>query len=149
MEPTQPTPPPPAALPFDPTPRPARSGCPKPVVIGCLGLLVLAGLGLVALLFYASSHIGQLLQLSLNQSEAAVFSQMPRDVPQEDQQRLRDAFEKARQRATNASTQELAEASQQLQLKTLEIVRKGKSMSRQDVQELTKALEEFAGGKSP
>lgn len=148
MEPNQPPPAPPAS-PFNPTPRPARSGCPKPMVIGCLGLLVLVGLGLVGLLFYAGSHVGQLLQLSLRQSESAVFSQMPRDVPQEDQQRLRAAFEKARQRAGTASTQEIAEASQQLQLKTLEVVRKGNAMTRQDIEALTKSLEEFAGGKEP
>lgn len=146
MEPPHVEPAPPPASPFNPTPRPQRSGCPKPLVIGCLGLLVLVGLGLVALLFYAGSHVGQLLQLSLRQSETAVFSQMPRDVTPDEQQRLRNAFEAARQRASNAKgPQEIAEDSQRLQLKTLEMVRKGAGMTRQDVLELTKSLEEFAG----
>jgi hypothetical protein len=138
---------PPPATPFNPAPaqRPAGGGCPKPLILGCLGLLVLAGLGLVGFFFYAGTHVGQLLQLSLRQSEAAVFSSMPKDVPAEEQQRLRQAFEAARQRAGHPTNpQEIAEASQQLQLKTLGIIRKGQAATRKDIQDLTAALEEFA-----
>ena len=139
---------PPPASPFNPTAAPARpagGGCPKPLILGCLGLLVLVGLGLVGAIFYAGTHVGQLLQLSLRQSETAVFSAMPKDVPPDEQQRLRQAFEAARQRAGHPTNpQEIAEASQQLQLKTLGIIRKGQAATRKDIQDLTVALEEFA-----
>lgn len=140
---------PPPASPFNPAPapaqRPAGGGCPKPLILGCLGLLVLAGLGLVGAIFYVGTHVGQLLQFSLRQTETTVFAQMPRDVTPQEQQRLRQAFEAARQRAGQpTNSQEMAEASQQLQLKTLGIVRKGQATTRQDIQDLTVALEEFA-----
>ena len=139
-------PPAPAASPFNPAaPAPVKSGCPKPLILGCLGLLVLAGLGLVGFFFYAGTHVGQLLQLSLRQSETAVFSQMPKDVPPAEVQRLRQAFAAARQRAGHPTNpQEVAEASQQLQIKTLQIIRKGSGITRKDVQELTEVLEGFA-----
>lgn len=152
MEPPRVEPAPPPASPFNPSapPRPAGGGCPKPLILGCLGLMVLAGLGIVGFFFYAGTHVGQLLQLSLRQSETAVFSQLPKDVPPEEQQRLRHAFEAARQRAGHpGNPQEVAEASQQLQLKTLGIIRKGQGITRKDIQDLTQVLEEFARTGAP
>jgi len=146
MEPPIAEPPAPAASPFNPAAKPpSKGGCPKPLILGCLGLLVLAGLGLVGFFFYAGTHVGQLLQLSLRQAETAVFAQMPRDVPPPEQQRLRAAFEAARQRAGRPGhVRENAEASQQLQMKMLQAIRKGQGLTRKDVEELTAALEEFA-----
>jgi hypothetical protein len=139
-------PPAPAASPFNPAaPPPVKSGCPKPLILGCLGLLVLSGLCLVGFFFYAGTHVGQLLQLSLRQSETAVFSQMPKDVPPAEVQRLRQAFTAARERAGHPSNpRDVAEASQQLQIKTLQIIRKGSAMTRKDVEDLTQVLEGFA-----
>ncbi len=139
-------PPAPAASPFNPAaPAPVKSGCPKPLILGCFGLLVLAGVALLGVFFYAETHIGQLLQLSLRQSESEVFSRMPKDVPPEEVQRLRQAFAAARQRADHPSNpRDVAEASQQLQIKNLQIIRKGQGITRKDVQELTQVLEGFA-----
>ena len=146
MEPPMAEPPAPTASPFNPTaPPPAKGGCPKPLILGCLGLLVLTGLGLVGFFFYAGTHVGQLLQLSMRQSETAIFAQMPKDVPADEQQRLRAAFAAARQRAGRPGhIQEIAEASQQLQLKMMKAFRKGSAMTRKDVEDLTAVLEEFA-----
>ncbi|HEY0513763.1 MAG TPA: hypothetical protein VGH73_17780 [Thermoanaerobaculia bacterium] len=152
MEPPRVEPAPPPASPFNPAaPAPARAGCPKPLILGCLGLLVLAGLCLVGFFFYAGTHVGQLLELSLRQSEIAVDAQLPKDVTPEERQRLHQAFEAARRRAGHPTNpQEVAEASQQLQLKTLAFIRKGQAATRKDVQDLTRVLEDFARtGEAP
>ena len=146
MEPPMSEPPAPMASPFNPAAKPpSKGGCPKPVILGCLGALVLAGLCLVGFFVYAATHIGPLLQFQLRQSETAVFAQMPKDVPPPEQQRLRAAFEAARQRAGQTGhIQEIAEGSQQLQFKLLEAIRKGPAMTRKDIGDLTAMLEEFA-----
>ena len=149
MEPPRLEPAPPPASPFDPSARPVKGGCPKPLIFG--GLLVLAGLVLVGFFLYAGTHVGKLLQFSLRQSEASILAQLPKDVTPEEQQRLRAAFQDARERALKpGNMQEIAESSQQLQLKMLATIRKGQSLTRKDVQELTLALEQFARtGRAP
>ncbi|HTG36791.1 MAG TPA: hypothetical protein VLB76_28060 [Thermoanaerobaculia bacterium] len=151
MEPPRLEPAPPPASPFDPVARPVKGGCPKPLIFGCLGLLVLAGLVLVGFFLYAGTHVGKLLQFSLRQSEASILTQLPKDVTPEEQQRLRAAFQGARERALKpGNMQEIAESSQQLQLKMLATIRKGQNLTRKDVQELTLALEQFAKtGRAP
>ena len=146
MEPPYVEPAPPPASPFNPAARPAGpGGCPKPLILGCLGLLVLAGLGLVGFFLYAGTHIGKLLQFSLNQSETTISAQMPKDVTPAEQQRLHDAFQAARRRALKpGNLQEIAESSQQLQFKMLAVMRKEPNLTRQDILELTRVLEEFA-----
>jgi len=146
MEPPYVEPAPPPASPFNPTARPAGpGGCPKPLILGCLGLLVLAGLGLVGFFLYAGMHVGKLLQFSLNQSETTISAQMPKDVTPAEQHRLHDAFQAARQRAAKpGNLQEVAESSQQLQFKMLAVMRKAPNLTRQDILELTRVLEEFA-----
>ncbi|HEY0553014.1 MAG TPA: hypothetical protein VGG20_02040 [Thermoanaerobaculia bacterium] len=152
MEPPYVEPAPPPASPFNPAARPAGpGGCPKPLIFGCLGLLVLAGLGLVGFFLYAGMHVGKLLQFSLNQSETTISAQMPKDVTPAEQQRLHDAFQAARQRALKpGNLQEIAESSQQLQFKMLAVMRKEPNLTRQDILELTRVLEEFAKtGETP
>lgn len=151
MEPPH-TPPPPPPAPFQPiqpggaTPAPGKTGgCGKPVVIGCLVVLVLAGIALAATIWYVTRNYSQIMNMSLRQSEAQIFAQMPEDVTPEERERLRDAFEAARQTYANRPLQEVAQQGQQIQFKLLEIVRKGTSMTRQDVLELTEMLEALAG----
>jgi hypothetical protein len=151
MEPpyVEPAPPPPS--PFHPAARPtAPGGCPKPLILGCLGLLVLAGLGILGFFIYAGMHVGKFLQFSLSQSETTISAQMPKDVTLAEQQRLHAAFKAARERAAKpGNLQEIAESSQQLQFKMLAVIRKAPNATRQDVLELTRALEEFAQAGSP
>jgi uncharacterized protein HemX len=148
VEPPPPPPPSPAA-PFDPTARPKAGGCPKPLIIGCLALLVLVGVGVVLFFYFAVKNIGKMMQVSLRQSETAIVSNLPPDVTPEERQRLQRAFEAARQRAAAAKgPQEIAQSAQTINFKLLELNRKGKAITRQDVQELTRILEEFAGHRS-
>lgn len=143
-------PPPPPAAPFDPTARPKSSGCPKPLIIGCLVVFVLAGIGLVGFLFYANKNMGKMMTFSLQQSEGAILSKLAADVTPEERQRLEAAFDAARQRfATSKSAEEIAQDSQTLNSKMLELVWKKTAITRQEVQELTKVLEDFAGRPAP
>lgn len=147
MEPPRVEPAPPPASPFNPQPRPAAGGCPRPLLFGCLGLLVLVGLGFLGFFFYVWTHVGQLLQFSLRQSETEIVRQLPPEVTQEDRQRLHQAFEAARNRAgQSVRTRDIAESSQQLQFEMLHAVNKAQShqLTRADVQTLTQNLEEFA-----
>jgi hypothetical protein len=155
MEPPRVEPPPPPASPFNPTPQPAlpsgRSGCPKPLIIGCLAVIVLGGIALIVGFVWVGNNFGRLLTFSLQQAESGIFAQLPQDVTSEERERLRRAFQGARQRIESASSaQEIAEESQQLNMKLLAVTRKGKGLTRQEVQELTEDLEKFAsGGSSP
>jgi hypothetical protein len=151
MEPPRLEPAPPPASPFNPSARPApRGGCPKPLIFGCLGLLVFAGLGLVGFFLYAGTHIGKVLQFSLRESETSISTQLPKDVTPEERQRFHNAFQAARARAVKSGPQEIAESSQQLQLKMFATIRKGPDLTRKDVQELTHILEEFGKtGQAP
>jgi hypothetical protein len=147
MEPPRAEPPlPPPVSPFNPAaPAPAKSGCSKPLILGCGGLFVLVGIVVVGLFIYAGTHVGQILQLSLRQSETAIFAQMPKDVSADEQQRLRSAFAAARLRTSHPmNPTEVAEASQQLQVKMLQVIRKGPGITRKDVEDLTDVLNEFA-----
>lgn len=147
MEPPRVEPAPTPASPFNPQPRPAPGGCPKPLIFGCLGLLVVLGLGIVGFFFYVSAHIGQVLQLSLRQTETAVFAQLPKDVTPEEQQRLRQAFTAAKERAGRiGKAQDVAESGQQLQFTMLHVINKAQDhqLTRADIQSLTTTLEEFA-----
>lgn len=149
MEPPQPPPPPQPASPFDPNARPKTGGCPKPLIIGCLVVLILGGLALVGGIYYASKNIGKIMNASLQQAENAVLGNLPDDVTPEERQRLREAFHAARERIATAKTEEIARDGQALNFKILDIVKKEKGITRQDVQDLTKTLEQFAGGQSP
>jgi hypothetical protein len=150
MEPPRVEPPPPAS-PFNPTPQPAiprgGSGCPKPLIVGCLAVIVLGGIALIGGFLWVGKNFDRLLTFSLRQSENGIFAQLPRDVTSEERERLRRAFQGARQRVESAgSAQEIAEDSQELNMKLLAVTRKGKGLTRQEVQELTEDLETFASG---
>lgn len=153
MEPPRVEPPPPPASPFNPTLQPAlppgRSGCPKPLIIGCLAVIVLGGIALIVGFVWVGKNFSKLLTFSLGQAENGIFAQLPQDVTSEERERLRSAFQGARQRIESASNpQEIAEESQQLNMKLLAVARKGKGLTRQEVLELTEDLEKFASGDS-
>jgi hypothetical protein len=151
MEPPRLEPAPPPASPFNPAARPKPRGCPPQLIFGCLGLLVLAGLGLVGFFLYAGTHVGKLLGFSLRESETTISAQLPKDVTPDERQRLHNAFTAARERALKTTNpREIAESSQQLQLKMWATIRKGPDLTRQDVQELTRVLEGFGRtGEAP
>lgn len=151
MEPPRVEPPPPPASPFNPTPQPAiphgRSGCPKPLIIGCLAILVVGGLALLGGFWWIGSNLDRLLTFTLSQTETTVFAQLPQDVTPQERERLRSAFQAARQRIDSAgSSKEIAQQAQELNMELLSVTRKGTGVTRQDVQRLTETLERFASG---
>jgi hypothetical protein len=151
MEPPRVEPPPPPASPFNPTPQPAipqgRSGCPKPLIIGCLAVLVVGGLALLGGFWWIGSNLDRLLAFTLSQTETTVFAQLPQDVTPQERDRLRSAFQAARQRISTAgSSQEIAQEAQTLNMELLAVTRKGAGLAREDVLRLTETLESFASG---
>ena len=151
MEPPRVEPPPPSAppaAPFEPTARPKAGGCPKPLLVGCLVLVILVGVGVIGLLFFAVKNFGKLMQVYLQESETAIVSKLSPDVTPAERQRLQTAFASARRRiAASKSPQDTAASAQGLVFKLRELTSQEK-IRRQDVQELTQMLEDFAGHSS-
>ncbi len=111
------------------------SGCGRPALIGCgLSLLFLAAVFLF-LLFKA----GDLAEWALEVFEGQVLSGLPPDVTQAERERLMAAFDGALWAIE--SGQANAEAVPALQNALLETSRNIEALSRDDVLELTEALE--------
>ncbi|HEY7215779.1 MAG TPA: hypothetical protein VIC28_14205 [Thermoanaerobaculia bacterium] len=143
MEPPRVQPPPPPAAPFDPSARrPKTSGCPKPLVIGCLVFILLGGVALLGGFFFLMKNASGVIQWSMRQMENGVMAQLPPDVTPEERQRLRQAFADVSQGLKDGRIK--PEEFQPLQFKMMEIARKGNNLTRRDVLELTRALEEVA-----
>ena len=145
MEP--PAPPPTPAVPFDPSARPKASGCPKPLVIGCLVIIIVGGIAILGALLYVGKHAPGLLQWSLHQMENGVMEQLPKDVTPEEKQRLHQAFADVSQGLKDGRIK--PEEFQSMQFKMIEIARKGSNLTRQDILDLTRSLEEVAGKAGP
>jgi len=143
MEPPRVAPPQPPAAPFDPSARPKPSGCPKPLVISCLVIIIVGGVAILGALLYVGRHASGLLQWSMRQMENGVMEQLPKDVTPEEKQRLHQAFADVSQGLKDGRIK--PEEFQSMQFKMIEIARKGSSLTRQDVLELTRSLEEVAG----
>lgn len=142
MEPPRVQPPPPPAAPFDPAARPKSSGCPKPLVIGCLAVILVGGVALLGGFFFLMKNASSVIQWSMRQMENGVMGQLPPTVTPEERQRLRQAFADVSQGLKDGRIK--PEEFQPLQFKMMEIARKGNNLTRQDVLELTRALEEVA-----
>lgn len=147
MEPPRVEPPPPPAAPFDPSARPKTSGCPKPLVIGCIAVILIGGIALLGGLYFMMRNASSLLQWSMRQMENAIMTQLPPDVTPEEKERLRQAFARVDQGLENGRIR--PEKLQPLQFEMMEIARKGSELTRQDVLDFTRALEEVAQQESP
>jgi len=134
--------------PFQPQPISPRDpaaphrGCSKPALVGCGLLLVLLGLGAILFIVNAQGITAWWLRLL----EKQVQTQLPPDATAQDRERLRAAFADVRRAL---ETQKIdAAALQQVQTRVLQIAKKTGQVSRQDILDLTAALERLAG-KSP
>lgn len=145
MEPPRLDAPPTPQAPFDPSARPKPSGCPKPLVIGCIAILLIGGLALLGGLYFMMKHASSVLQWSLQQTEKELMTQLPKEVTPEEKDRLHRAFADVIQGIQDQRIP--VEKLQPVQFKMLEIARKGSSVTRQDVLELTRKLESAAGKK--
>lgn len=147
MEPPSVPPPPPPVSPFDPRPPQApaqgRSGCGKPLVIGCVVLFVLAAIAAIGGFYFLARNANTVLEWSFRQMETGILAQLPADITPEERARLQQAFADvtAALKANRVDPTRL----QQVQFKLIEIGRKGRDVTRQDILDLTQALEEVAG----
>jgi hypothetical protein len=142
MEPPRVEPSPPPA-PFDPSARPKTGGCPKPLVIGCIAVILIGGLAALGGFIYMARNATKVLQWSFAQMEKGVLAQLPKDVTPEEKERLRRAFAGVSQGLKDGSIP--VEKLQPAQFKMMEIARKGSNLTRQDILDLTRSLEEVAG----
>ncbi len=119
------------------------SGCAKPVVIGCTALLIVLALGLLVVVWKA----GDLVRWSLGQYRETVIEHLPDDVTSAERERLDAAFEAAIAAVTSGRAD--AAGLQDLQRSMTATGRKIQSLTREDVLELTRALERVAGAAEP
>ena len=140
--PTSPSTPP---APFHPGPPRSASGASgkRPLLIGCGALLVLLGIAAVVLVAKRAEVVGWMFE----KLEAQILAKLPEDVTPEERQRLDQAFDDAAQ-AIGSGAADQAEADQ-LNSVLLELAQGGRQITREDVLELTRALEEVAGKKPP
>jgi hypothetical protein len=133
---------PPGVSPGVPERPPGRSGCSKPLLIGCGALLVLLGIGLVVMILNAP----KIVQWSFRAMEQDIMSRLGPDVTPEDRAHLAAAFEDAR-RSMEKNQIDISKV-QSFQSKIMDVAPAGRKLSRKDVQDLAKSLEDLAG-KSP
>lgn len=126
-----------AAEPFEPGPG-GLTGCGKPAVIGCLVVLALVGVGLVVLVTQAP----KLLRHLMGTMEAQVTAALPEDLEAAERQRLEEAFAAA----GAALTEGRADSTSLANLQTLadSLPAEGETLSREEVAEITRLLEEIA-----
>lgn len=141
--------------PIEPTPfgraperTPGRGGCAKPVMFGCAALLVLLGIGAILFMANAGRVASHLLRFSLGTLEKQIMANLPEDVTPEERERLRMAFASALAATSSGSfdPQRLPE----VQSEIMQIARRPQGqITRQDVLDLTAALERVAAGAAP
>ena len=146
MEPTQPPPPPIAPIaPFAPRPAaaPGRSGCSKPLVITCGVLILLAGIAAIVGFYLLAKNVDKVLVWAGRE----LVKQMPSDVTPDEKER----FEQAMAEFSAALKEGRIEPGrvQAVQSKLMAASQKGANLTRQDVLELTEALEEAARSARP
>lgn len=142
----EPQSPPPPASPFNPTPRPipkGSGGCSKPLVVGCVVVILVAALAVVGGIYYVATHAVALFQWSLQQMENNLLVQLPKDVTPQEKANLQQAFADVRKAIQDGKVP--PESLQPLQFKIIEITRKGSSVTRRDIVDFTRSLEDVAG----
>ena len=124
--------------PFEPGPA-GLSGCGKPAVLGCLILVVLFGVGLLLLM----SQSPKLLRWTMEQTRSRVMEALPADVEQGERERLDAAFDAAIEAlaAGRVDPGSLAK----LQQVAGALPQPGETLSRAEILEMTRLLEEIAG----
>lgn len=118
---------------------PGTSGCSKPLLIGCGAVILLLGIGFVLMLF----NLPKVVQWSFRTMEQDIMGRLGPDVTPEDRARLAAAFEDAR--GAMEKNQIDVTKLQAFQNKMMEVAPAGRKLSRKDVEELSRVLEELAG----
>ncbi len=131
-----------AATPFEEQPRdlPApRQGCSRMALAGCAVVVLLIGLGVLTLMMKA----GDIVDWSLTQIRGEIERALPADLPAAQADRLGRAFDAASDRLGSGELDALA--FQDLQKQLLVFARLGRTPTSEEIDELTVALERFAG----
>ena len=124
-------------------PRPGGGGCSKPALLGCGCVLLLMGALAVGFILKAQDIV----RWWFGKLEAQVMTQLPPDLPAADRERLHAAFADVDRGMKSGKLD--PSALQQMQNKIVQLGSKpNRQLTRQDVVELTNALERLAG-KTP
>jgi hypothetical protein len=110
------------------------------LVIGCVVVFLVVAVGVLVGLYYLGTHAKEVLQWSFQKMEDGLLAQLPADVTPEEKERFQKAFADVRQGLKDGTIQ--AEDLQGLNYQIMGVARKGKNVTRQDILDLTKALEE-------
>jgi hypothetical protein len=111
------------------------------VLIGCGAVLLLLAAGLMLMIFNAP----KLVQWSFTMMEQDIMGRLGSDVTPEDRAHLAAAFKDAR-KAMGTTQIDLSKV-QAFQNKIMEVAPAARKLSRKDVLELTRLLEDLAGKK--
>jgi hypothetical protein len=133
----------PAPSPWNPAPARSGPGCSKPLLLGCGGLLVLLGIGAVIFIVKAQS----LVQWYFEKLEDTMASRLPDDATPAERQHLHAAFAAARGALANGTAD--PSRMQPFQRKLMEVGAAEKKMTHQQLQDLTRSLEDFAHKPPP
>jgi hypothetical protein len=142
----EPQSPPPPASPFNPVPRPippSGGGCSKPLVVGCVAIFLVGAIAVIGGILYVGSHADSLLQWILQTTETNLLAQLPKDVTPLERANLQQAFADVRHGLQQRAIPR--ERLQPVQFKIMEITRKGSSVTRQDILDFTRTLQDVAG----
>jgi hypothetical protein len=144
---SDPRPLPPLPQPFAREPRPLRTGgpgCGRGVWVGCGALLLLFLVASIAVSFRAD----ELMVWVLGRLEERVSTQLPEELTAAERQRFGDAFDELRRAVERGRVDPAALQPLQRTLFALsDDVERG--LSREQVLELTEAVERAAGGPGP
>lgn len=127
----------PTAEPFEPGPA-NLSGCGKPAVIGCLVVLVVLAVGLVVLI----SQSPRLMRYVMGTIETQVTAALPADLEEAERERLETAFDNAIAALMEGRVDSTSMAN--LQRLSAALPARGETLSREEVVEIIRLLEEIA-----
>jgi hypothetical protein len=113
------------------------------VVVGCIVIVLVGAIAVLGGLYYVGTHAVALFQWSLQQMENNLLVQLPKDVTPEERSNLQQAFADVRKAIQDGKVP--PERLQPLQFKIIEITRKGSSVTRQDIVDFTRDLQDVAG----
>ena len=121
----------------------ALQGCGKPAIIGCLALLILVAIGFVVLV----SQSPRILRWTMDQTREQIVAALPAEVDDTARQRLETAFDSA----VSALTEGRVEPSSLSSLQRVASLapRDGETLTPEQVEEITRLLEEIAGVAPP
>lgn len=134
-----------APQPFESRPRDAAAfgGCSKPVLIGCGALFVLLGIASLAFLLKAKDLFGW----AIEKHQAIIVENLPPEVTDAEKRRLAAAYASVIEAVENGKADPAG--LQELQRALSGAASRAERLTRQDVLELTEALEAVAGAESP